>query len=169
RPVAYRAPSFSVTPATPWAFEALAERGILMDSSVFPTTRADGGFPGAPIDPYEVPTPHGVVQEFPLTVLPILGRRVPVSGGGYLRAFPSGVFPWAFRRLAAAGRPGVLYVHPRDIDPDQPSPPMPWRRKVKSYVGLRGSEGKIRALLSAFPFGTLGESLRRFQHDRSGA
>jgi len=45
---AYRAPGFSITEATPWAFEVLAEAGITHDSSVFPAHRAHGGFPSFP-------------------------------------------------------------------------------------------------------------------------
>ena len=45
---AYRAPGFSITEATPWAFEILAEAGITHDSSVFPAHRAHGGFPSFP-------------------------------------------------------------------------------------------------------------------------
>jgi len=45
---AYRAPGFSITEATPWAFEVLAEAGITHDSSVFPAARAHGGFPSFP-------------------------------------------------------------------------------------------------------------------------
>lgn len=168
RPTAYRAPSFSITPESTWAFQALAERGITIDSSVFPTLRDGGGYPGAPLDPYTIETPGGAVREFPLTVLPLRGLRLPVSGGGYLRAAPWPLFHWAWKRVEAAGRPGVLYIHPRDLDPGQPRPAMPFKRKLKSYVGLRSCQRKLESLLDSFTFEPLGKALTRFRDAHTG-
>jgi polysaccharide deacetylase family protein (PEP-CTERM system associated) len=41
----YRAPGFSITENTPWAFEILAKLGIEYDCSIFPASHDYGGFP----------------------------------------------------------------------------------------------------------------------------
>ena len=59
-------------------------------------------------------------------------------------------------------RPFVFYVHPWEIDPDQPrlkagSHLSRWRH----YVNLAETEDKLRRLLSDFRFGTLSEVVAR--------
>jgi hypothetical protein len=51
------------------------------------------------------------------------------------------------RQVAADGRPVVYYVHPREIDPDQPRLPMPPVRRFKSYVNLSTTAGKLERIL----------------------
>ena len=43
----FRAPSFSITPGTEWAFDVMKELGIEYDASLFPANRAHGGYPCA--------------------------------------------------------------------------------------------------------------------------
>lgn len=87
--ISYRAPAFSITADNKWAFDVLAECGIENDASIFPATRDFGGYPSFPYD-----TPciikHGDVtmHEFPVPMTSLLGRRVPFSGGGYIRVLP---------------------------------------------------------------------------------
>lgn len=58
-------------------------------------------------------------------------------------------------RVHAEGRPVLYYVHPREIDPGQPRLAMSPIRGFKSYVNLRGTEAKLRRLLSEFRFTSL--------------
>jgi polysaccharide deacetylase family protein (PEP-CTERM system associated) len=147
----FRAPGFSITPETPWAFEAMARAGYNYDSSLFPARRAHGGFSGAPLSPHQIDTSHGVITEFPISVASILGARVCFSGGGYFR-----LFPWAFikaqaAQVNAAGRPVIYYLHPRDIDPHQPRLSMGLTRRFKSYVNLHSTEKKLQSLVQSQP------------------
>lgn len=161
RVIGYRAAGFSVTPRTPWFWEALARAGYLYDSSIFPATRAHGGFPGAEERPHEIAGTHGTIREFPISVTRILGRPVCLFGGGYLRLCPHALLAARARRLQRDGRPVILYLHPREIDPDAPRLALsPWRR-FKSYVNLRGTETKVRRLLAEFEFVTLAELMTR--------
>ena len=84
----YRAPGFSITQDTVWAFSELARAGYRYDSSVFPASRAHGGLKNAPLAPHIVETSHGDLVEFPISVVQILNKRICFFGGGYLRFFP---------------------------------------------------------------------------------
>ena len=160
RPVGYRAPGFSISEDTLWALEILADAGLRFDSSIFPAKRAHGSSPGARTVPHEVRfADGGSLIEFPISVTTLAGRRIGYCGGGYLRLFPY----WFIKaRIAAAnarGEPVVVYVHPRDIDPDQPRLEMPLARRFRSYVNLHTAAGKLRRLLSDFRFGSVSEAL----------
>lgn len=113
----YRAPGFSVTEATPWFFDKLAEAGFVYDSSVFPASRSHGGMRNGKLAPHQIDTPHGTLIELPVSVAPLLGRRMCFFGGGYLRLFPYSLIQAMGRRVLAEGRPLIVYVHPREIDP----------------------------------------------------
>ena len=152
-PVAgYRAPGFSVTAATPWFFERLAESGHTYDTSVFPARRAHGGLPSAQPAPAVITTPGGPLAEFPVSVAEVLGQRVCFFGGGYLRLFPTRAIRAMAAQVHAQGRPVILYVHPRDIDPEQPRLAMPLIRRFRCYVNLGTTFSKLQSLLRAFPF-----------------
>lgn len=161
RPVrGYRAPSFSITPGTEWAFDVLAELGFAYDASLFPGSRGHGGYP-CPEEPHTLATPSGAtLAELPMSVGRFGAVRTAYSGGGYLRLLPA----WMIRRGVAqshrAGRPVVTYLHPRDFAPDGPRVPMPMIRRFKCYVGLRSAERKLRMLLDRYRWGTCEDVLR---------
>lgn len=152
RIVGFRAPSFSLVPGTEWVFDELLEAGFSYDSSVFPIRRPDYGYPDAPTAPYEVRRSGGSLTEFPLSVLRIAGTRVPAAGGGYLRHFPLGILQRAFRQAGRSGEPGVFYVHPWELDPDQPRLAVGTLTRVRHYRGLRDTASRIGLLLDEFRF-----------------
>jgi polysaccharide deacetylase family protein (PEP-CTERM system associated) len=112
----HRAPAFSITAQTPWAFEVLAELGFRYDSSVFPVRTRRYGDNGAPLRPYQVQTRHGELTEVPLSAVKLGPWRLPWCGGGYLRHFPLAYTLWSLRRLEREQRPAVVYLHPYEID-----------------------------------------------------
>lgn len=158
----YRAPGFSITASTPWAFERLARAGYRYDTSVFPATRGHGGLSGATLGPSCIPTASGDIVEFPISLAPFLGRRVCFFGGGYLRLSPYPLIRRMAERVHREGRRIVFYIHPRDIDPDQPRLSMGLRRRFKSYVNLRGTEAKLGRLLTDFRFRPLRDHFVEF-------
>jgi len=116
RPVlGYRAAEFSVTSASRWALDILAELGFKYDSSIFPVDGRRYGIPDAPVMPHTVRTMAGDLLELPLTVVTWRGRRYPVGGGGYFRLAPYAVTRAAIRRINSEGRPAVLYFHPYEF------------------------------------------------------
>jgi polysaccharide deacetylase family protein (PEP-CTERM system associated) len=145
----FRAPGFSVTAAIPWFFPELEAAGYRYDSSVFPAARQHGGWIGADFAPHRAPGTEALV-EFPVSTLGIFGRRFCAFGGGYLRLLPDSLVVYLSRRVLAERRPVVFYVHPREIDPQQPRLPMSWPRRFKSYINLDTTERKLRRLLDEF-------------------
>ena len=156
----FRASTFSVTPATRWAFEILAEEGYDYDSSVFPVRHDRYGWPAFPDRPVVLGRSGGLV-ELPMLTLRLFGTSWPAAGGGYLRLLPAGFVGCALRRAAREGRPGVLYLHPWEFDPDQPRLARGAVRRWRHHVGMRGLAGKLRALLGRHRFCRLDELVRR--------
>lgn len=150
--VGYRCPGFSVTETLPWFFESLVRAGYKYDSSVFPGRRSHGGMRNGLMAPHVIHSHSGELIEFPMTLSSILGVRVCLYGGGYLRLFPISLTRSLAHRVLGEGRPVIFYVHPRDIDPHQPRLSMGLTRRFRSYVNLASTEGKLRILLKTFQF-----------------
>lgn len=156
----FRAPCWSITKETPWAWEILHDEGIALDSSIFPIQHDVYGLPGAPRFPYKVVMPQGDIAEFPASTVRAFGMNLPVSGGGYFRLLPGFVTRRAFRALNRVNQPAVFYVHPWEIDPDQPRLAIgSWKSRFRHYTNLRSTHGKLRDLLASVPFTTLSETL----------
>jgi polysaccharide deacetylase family protein (PEP-CTERM system associated) len=153
--VGYRAAGFSVTETTPWALEVIRGSGHLYDTSVFPARRGHGGMPSAPLVPYSIRTPYGDLLEVPTSVVSVFGWKTSLFGGGYLRLAPRAIIKWGMAQLQAGDRPLVVYLHPRDIDPDQPRLPLPPVRRFKCYVNLHTTYGKLKWLCETYHFGTM--------------
>jgi polysaccharide deacetylase family protein (PEP-CTERM system associated) len=161
---AYRAPSYSVTKRSLWALEVLAELGYTCDSSVFPIRHDVYGLPSFPRFPVEVALGGGrSIVEFPMSTWRVLGMNWPGPGGGYLRIFPLAYSRAALRRLnRKERRPGMVYVHPWEFDPEQPRLRGRLRSRLRHYTGLRSTERKIESLLGSFRFAPMQEVLQRF-------
>lgn len=155
----FRAPSFSIRPGGEWAFDVLLEEGHDYDSSLFPIHRPDYGYPNAPAEPHEIRRGAGTLLEFPLATTTIAGARLPAAGGGYLRHFPFALVRRAFREHDARGVPGMFYVHPWEVDPDQPRMPAPWLTRVRHYRGLGLTLPRLERLLSEFRFTSVARHL----------
>jgi polysaccharide deacetylase family protein (PEP-CTERM system associated) len=158
----YRAPSFSITERSLWALEILADEGFRFDSSIFPIRHHRYGIPSFERRPVELRLPGGLsIREFPLTTLDVGRLRLPLAGGGYLRFLPPRLFGWGLGRLRAAGEPLILYLHPWEIDPEQPRLATGWRVRVNHYHNLHRTERRVRALCERFAFAPVGEVLER--------
>jgi polysaccharide deacetylase family protein (PEP-CTERM system associated) len=155
--VGYRAPSFSITSESLWAFEILAELGFRYDSSVFPVRHPNYGIPRSPRFPYVVQTPAGDVVEFPLATLAVNGRRSPFGGGAYLRFLPEWYTRWAIGYVnSKEAIPVCVYLHPWEIDPHQPKMRGSLLARIRHYVGLGTTERKLTNLLRGIEFRGLG-------------
>ena len=153
--IGFRAPSFSLTRQTMWAVDILLEQGLRYDSSVFPVAfHPDYGIPDAPLTIHELP---GGLWEFPLTVVDVLGQRLPAGGGGYFRLMPYALTRTLLRRCNREGRPAVCYFHPWETDREQPRVRLPLLRRFRQYHGIAGMLGKLDALLRDFAFAPLRE------------
>ncbi len=153
----YRAPSYSITNRSLWALTILAEEGFTYDSSIFPIFHDTYGIPEAKRFPHIIETDAGSLHEFPLTTLSLkLGGRtihLPIAGGGYLRLLPAGVIRRGIASINEKERqPAVLYVHPWEIDPDQPRIKAGMKSRFRHYLNLRGTEKKLRYLFTELSF-----------------
>jgi len=154
----YRAPSFSITREARWAFPILLDHGIEYDSSVLPARRAYCGIPDAPRGPWIAWQRDGrFLTELPPSTLRVLTRNVPFSGGGYFRVWPYRAVRWGLRRVNRAGLPGVVYLHPWELDPGHPVLPVRWSHRFQHYVNLARTEAKLRRLLGDFRFVPMAE------------
>jgi polysaccharide deacetylase family protein (PEP-CTERM system associated) len=162
RPEGYRAPFFSITKRSWWAFDVLAELGFRYDSSIFPVFNHRYGVPDAPRFPHRIDTDgNGGLTELPISTLK-LGMNWPMGGGVYFRFLPYPVIRKAVQQINKEGKPVLLYFHPWEIDPEQPvleglSPLF----KARRYLNLDKAEAKWRSLLSDFEFGPVCEVFER--------
>ncbi len=161
---AYRAPGFSITRSSLWAFEILAECGITTDCSLFPSAHAHGGFGGLGQGPARIETRSGVLKELPVSTRELASRGIAFAGGGYFRLLPSFLVNHWSKRTPYL----MTYFHPRDFDPEQPVlPGLSKRRRFRSYVGLAGARSKLVNLLSIGGFHSVSEAERRISWDNT--
>jgi polysaccharide deacetylase family protein (PEP-CTERM system associated) len=157
--VGYRAPSFSIIPGWEWAFDVLIEEGYRYDSSLFPIRRRGYGYPDSPRTPHVIQRPAGRIAEFPLATTSFFRYPIPAAGGGYLRQFPFAIIRRAFREANERCEPATFYIHPWEIDPDQPRLPVSVLNRLRHYRGLGSTLGRIDLLLEEFRFGTIASYL----------
>jgi polysaccharide deacetylase family protein (PEP-CTERM system associated) len=153
RPRGYRAPSYSITERSLWALDILAEEGFEYDSSIFPIRHHRYGIPDFSRVPVRIQLESGrSIQEFPMTTLKAGRLQIPLAGGAYLRFFPPALFRWGFRRLISDGDPIVLYLHPWEIDTEQPRQQVGWKVRLNHYHNLARTHRRLTALLREFRF-----------------
>ena len=148
RPVGYRAPAFSITRETPWAYDVLAELGFRYDSSQYDSPRIPQRIGGVPRTPYRLELDDGrEIWEYPVTVWPVRGRSVPMGGGAYWRALPTSVLRRALREVTAENAYPVLYFHPYELDPQPlraslPESPTPKQRALAAWKSIQRNPGR---------------------------
>lgn len=110
--VSYRAPAFSITAENKWAVNILSECGIVNDASIFPTSRDFGGYKGFPQDsPCVISYMGATLNELPISLTSILGKRIAYSGGGYFRLLPY----WLISKSMNNREYNICYFHLNDL------------------------------------------------------
>ena len=148
RPVTgYRAAGFSMDARTPWAHRVLAETGHAYSSSTHPIAHDHYGDADGPLGPFR----QDGIAELPVSVREVAGRRTTIGGGGWFRAMPLPVTRALWRGLEAEGRRGVFYLHPWEVDPDQPKVAgLSAKSRLRHRLNLRTTEAKLAKMLDAF-------------------
>lgn len=156
----FRAPSWSITPETYRMLPLLEREGFVCDSSIQPSRTPLSGIAGAPEEPF-----HPVVDgrrldllEFPALVFGWGKWKIPFGGGFYLRALPYRFVRSALQQVNLR-RPGMIYVHPWEFDPDQPRLRTSPLIRLAQYYRLEDTAPKVERLLQDFRFATVGEVL----------
>ena len=165
RVTCFRAPSYSITSKTLWALEILGEFRFEYDSSIFPIRHDYYGIPDAPRFPHYWSLQSGArLLEFPPSTVRVLGINVPIAGGGYLRLLPYKVTAGAIRRLnQKEDQPAMVYLHPWEIDPDQPRLDACWRSRFRQYQNLQTTEDKLSRLLDEFSWAPMSKVLSGYR------
>ena len=153
----YRAASYSITEKSLWALDIIAETGFSYDSSIFPVKHDRYGIPNATEIPHRLTTPAGYqLTEFPITALKLGNYKLPIAGGGYFRLFPYWFSEWGLKRVNRKQKqPFVFYLHPWEIDPEQPRLPATGLSKFRHYNNLHVCEERLKKLLKTFSFTSL--------------
>lgn len=160
RVIGYRAPSYSVVEETTWALKILSEEGFEYDSSIFPIHHDLYGIPDSPRYPWIIRQGDGgsklPLWEFPISTVRVMGTNFPFVGGGYLRQFPMFFIRWGMRRVNhGEQQPVMIYIHPWEIDPDQPRQDVKTLTRVRHYRNLSKAEARLRHLFRDFRFDTI--------------
>jgi polysaccharide deacetylase family protein (PEP-CTERM system associated) len=156
RVLGYRAPSYSITPRSLWALDILLQEGYEYDSSIFPIRHDRYGIPVSDRRPYRIERRLGTLVEVPGSTTRLGPLNLPIAGGGYFRILPYAWTRWGISRVnERERRPIVFYMHPWEIDPDQPRLHVGRLGRFRHYRNLHLTELRLRRLLTDFRFGTL--------------
>jgi polysaccharide deacetylase family protein (PEP-CTERM system associated) len=154
--IGYRAASYSITKKSIWALDILVDLGFKYDSSVFPILHDRYGIPGAEIDIYEHTTKNGnTITEIPLSTIGIGSKRLPIGGGGYFRLLPYWLTRQGLRFLNKQSRPFIFYIHPWEIDTEQPKIKSSYLSEFRHYNNLDKVENRMIMLISDFSFSSI--------------
>jgi polysaccharide deacetylase family protein (PEP-CTERM system associated) len=152
--IGYRAPSFSIGYSNEWAFEVLAELGFKYSSSTYPVKHDLYGTPDWPRFAYN--RPENII-EIPIPTLRLMGKQIPIGGGGYFRLYPYKVTQKLVSKyLRQEKQPYSFYFHPWEIDAGQPRlKNAPLKARFRHYVNLHRTEAKLIRLLDDFNWSTM--------------
>lgn len=162
----FRAPHFSITPGREWALDVLIEEGHEYDSSLFPIQRSGYGYPNGRRDPHWLERPSGRIAEVPPATFRRWGMNIPAGGGAYFRLFPYQLVRAALQDCQQRRVPGTFYIHPWEVDPDQPRLNVPGIWRWRHYGGLRRTVSRLNRLLTEFRFSPITETVASLQNGK---
>jgi polysaccharide deacetylase family protein (PEP-CTERM system associated) len=166
----YRAPSYSITPQSLWALDILLEEGYRYDSSIFPIRHDRYGIPVSERHPYPIQRAKGCLIEVPGSTTKCGPMNLPVAGGGYFRILPYRWTRWGIARVnRREERPVVFYLHPWEIDPEQPRLKVGRLSTFRHYRHLDKTETRLRRLLKDFRFGPMNTLVTKVRHQAAAA
>ena len=123
--------------------------------------------------------PHGFVMsatgfeqkslvEIPPSTIQIAGMNMPIAGGGYFRLFPYALTQLAIRHLNKREKqPAIVYMHPWEIDPEQPRIRASRRSRLRHYTGLSHMATKLQRLLADFSLAPIREVFATHLNDQA--
>ncbi|HEY7105553.1 MAG TPA: polysaccharide deacetylase family protein [Acidimicrobiia bacterium] len=152
----FRAPTFSLVPASRWAVDVLVQVGFTYSSSVLAARSPLFGDPELPTAPFR--WPEGLV-EIPCPVARVGDFGIPYLGGVYLRALPH-LASAAAERAFGRGQMLFIYCHPYDFDDREPYWVVPDVGRLGSrllWYGRRRTFAKVDTLLRGRAGAPLGE------------
>jgi len=161
----YRAPSYSITARSLWALDVLVSEGYTYDASIYPIRHDRYGIPNWERHIHRIERPGGSLWELPGSTIRRGGLNLPIGGGGYFRLLP---YWWTARGIRSVneveGKATVFYLHPWEVDPDQPRIDAGRLSNFRHYRNLQHTEQRLRRLLRDFRFGTVSDVLATERH-----
>lgn len=151
--IGYRAPSWSITEKSLWALDILKENGFLYHSGVFPTKNFMYGIPYAPrfIHEANVYGKGYSLKSVPPSTIKVGNRNIPFSGGAYFRFWPWSIIKKMTDQInEKENQPVLFYLHPREIDLEQPRLKLKAKEYVIHYYGINGCEKKLVNVLGRY-------------------
>ena len=156
----FRAPTFSLNDSSAWLIDVLVNNNYLYDSSVVPAKTNMYGFSDADTKPYKITSsslrkndPNGKILEFPLSVTKILGKRIPIAGGFYLRTLPLKIIKNAIQDYEKNYIPACFYIHSWELTPEfMPRLKLPVKDHFITYHNLGKSLERMTEIISNFQF-----------------
>ncbi len=147
----YRAPNFSINDRV---LQLIKKSGYTYDSSYnsfdkhgrygrISTNGSRKAGAAIEIDPQFI--------ELPISNLFLFGQTLPWGGGGYFRLLPLSLFTLGVRNILATNGAYIFYLHPWEIDPEQPRPDAvkgvnAWRH----YLNLEKTFDRLAELITRF-------------------
>lgn len=160
----YRAPSFSIVDASTWALDVLLEEGHTYDASIFPVQHHRYGIPDAPRHPHLVRCESGSICELPAPTLRLGSTNWPIAGGGYFRLAPYWLTKRAIARVNGGdGLPVAFYIHPWEVDPDQPRLAQSRVLRWRHHVGIEKTVERLGRLMRDFAFAPVSSVLATYR------
>jgi len=175
-PVGYRAPAFSITKASDWAYGVLAEEGFAYDASQHDSPALRDRAVPATATPHRLELDGGGggngLWEFPVAVWHAGragGIRIPIGGASYWQVLPT---PLVLKGLSEAGPLAGLYLHPNELDPEPLHALLPSDataaqrahaklREAQRNGARRRAPGVLRAIAQRFELIPYGEAYAR--------
>jgi len=156
KPIGFRAPQWSLSlKETPWAFEILVQEGYLYDSSLNPLPLV-GDTKGTK-NPFIIQTNSGNLMEFPPMVASIMKKNIPIAGGWAFRLLPLPFVKKTIKAYNMDNQPAILFLHPREIDPDGPRLKLPMLKSFAAYGTRQDATPRLKDLFNTFSFTTIKE------------
>ena len=112
--------------------------------------------------------------EIPASTVDVLGRKMAIGGGGWLRQFPYWFTRWGIKKLNRAGMPAIVYFHPWELDTRLPESGFVrnvlkgrggLKNWVRQYKNIMTMETKIEKLLGDFDFVPVREYIKRLNKE----
>jgi polysaccharide deacetylase family protein (PEP-CTERM system associated) len=161
--IGYRAPRWSLSEKkTGWAFAILREEGYRYDSSLTPLPFA-GNFRGSR-SPYRLGGGESGLWEIPPMVTRSCLGNLPTGGGWGFRFFPFWMIRATIEEFNSRHHPAVLYLHPREVDPDGPRLDLPALKRFVSYGTRTDAAPRLSELFRCYKFITLKELVDEWTH-----
>jgi len=157
----YRAPSFSIVKQSLWALDVLIEEGFSYDASIFPIRHDRYGIADAPRHAHMIQRASGSILEMPSSTARVGQTNYPIAGGGYFRLFPYAMTKWVITQVNTADQqPVMLYIHPWEVDPEQPRLPASMAAQLRHHVGMNTTIDKLNRVIDDFAFGPVRDVIK---------